>query len=72
VFFCEFGDTAFVVRRPRGQTSQIVGYLLGIGRRLYERFMVAAAERGATALRPSRARRTRGRSRFTAGWASPR
>jgi hypothetical protein len=25
VFFCEFGDTAFVVRRPRGQTSQIVG-----------------------------------------------
>ena len=70
IFFCEFGDTAFVARKG----GQIAGYLLGfvaptgdgyihfvavrddarnlgLGRRLYETFAAAAAQRGATALK---------------------
>jgi len=72
VFFCEFGDTAFVARAAGG--GEIAAYLLGfvaptgdgyihlvavrddcraqgLGQRLYQTFTVAAAKRGATALK---------------------
>ncbi len=71
MFFCEFGDTAFVARHPGGEIAAYLlgfvaptsdGYIhpvavrddartLGLGRRLYQSFAAAAAERGATALK---------------------
>jgi hypothetical protein len=68
MFFCEFGDTALMARRLSGESA---GYLLGFVAPIGDGYIHFVAVRD-DARRPSPARRTRARSPFTGGWASPR